>query len=126
MTHKSLQELNPVTDLTPDYVQQLWGETVWLYKQAKDPFLLSPKQTELLENHRKNFEYVDSAEDELADVLDNDFHNADFIPTHELMLKLYNYKDTKIRNLMENVFNYESGKRGYYKGKQVRGFRKRH
>ena len=31
----------------------------------------------------------------------------------------------KIRNLMENVFNYESGKRGYYKGKQVHGFRKR-
>lgn len=126
MTHKSLQELNPVTDLTPDYVQQLWGETVWLYKQAKDPFKLSPKQMELLDNHRKNFEYVDSVEDELADVLYNDFHDADFIPTHELMLKLYNYKDTKIRNLMENVFNYESGKRGYYNGKQVRGFKKRH
>lgn len=126
MTHKSLQELNPVTDLTPDYVQQLWGETVWLYKQAKDPFLLSPKQIELLENHRKNFEYVDSAEDELADVLYNDFHDAEFIPTHDLMLKLYNYKDTKIRNLMENVFDYDSGKRGYYNGKQVRGFKKRH
>ena len=126
MAHKILQELNPVTDLTPDYVQQLWGETVWLYKQAKDPFLLSPKQIELLENHRKNFEYVDSAEDELADVLYNDFHDAEFIPTHDLMLKLYNYKDTKIRNLMENVFNYESGKRGYYNGKHVRGFKKRH
>lgn len=126
MAHKSLQELNPVTDLTPDYVQQLWGETVWLYKQAKEPFKLSPKQMELLENHRKNFEYVDSAEDELADVLYNDFHDADFIPTHELMFKLGQYKDTKIRNLMENVFNYESGKRGYYNGKQVRGFKKRH
>lgn len=125
MTHKSLQELNPVTDLTPDYVQQLWGETVWLYKQAKDPFLLSPKQIELLENHRKNFEYVDSAEDELADVLYNVFHDAEFIPTHELKLKLCQYKDTKIRNLMENVFNYESGKRGYYNGKRVRGFKKR-
>lgn len=126
MTHKSLQELNPVTDLTPDYVQQIWGETVWLYKQAKDPFILTKGQEELLANHRKQFEYVDSAEDELADVLYNDFHNADFIPTHELMFKLYNYKDTKIRNLMENVFNYESGKRGYYNGKQVRGFKKRH
>lgn len=126
MTHKSLQELNPVADLTPDYVQQIWGETVWLYKQAKDPFLLSPKQNELLENHRKQFEYVDSAEDELADVLYNDFHDADFIPTHELMDKLYKYNDTKIRDLMDNVFNYESKKRGYYNGKQVRGFKKRH
>ena len=125
MAHKSRQKKNPVTDLTQKYVEQLWGEAVWLYKQAKDPFLLSPKQTELLENHRKKFEYVDSAEDELADVLYNDFHNADFIPTHELMFKLCNYKDTKIRNLMENVFNYESGKRGYYNGKRVRGFKKR-
>lgn len=125
MAHKSLQELNPVTDLTTDYVQQLWGETVWLYKQAKEPFKLTPKQMELLDNHRENFEYVDSAEDELADVLYNDFHDADFIPTHELMFKLSNYKDTKIRNLMENVFNYDSGKRGYYNGKRVRGFKKR-
>lgn len=125
MAHKSLQELNPVTDLTTDYVQQLWGETVWLYKQAKEPFKLTPKQMELLDNHRENFEYVDSAEDELADALYNDFHNADFIPTHELMFKLGNYKDTKIRNLMENVFNYDSGKRGYYNGKRVRGFKKR-
>lgn len=126
MAHKSQQKLNPVTDLQPNYVKQIWGEAVWLYKQAKDPFLLSPKQDELLENHRKKFEYVDSAEDELADVLTNEFHDADFIPTHELMFKLCQYKDTKIRNLMENVFNYESGKRGYYNGKQVRGFKKRH
>lgn len=125
MSHKSLQELNPVTDLTPDYVQQIWGEAVWLYKQAKDPFLLSPKQNELLENHRKQFEYVDSAEDELFDVLENDFNNADFIPTKPLMLLLNQYKDGKIRNLMENVFDYESGKRGYYNGKRVRGFKKR-
>lgn len=126
MAHKNLQKLSPVTDLTPEYVQQLWGEAVWLYKNAKDPFILTKGQETLLENHRKNFEYVDSAEDELADVLTNDFHDADFIPTHELKLKLYQYKDTKIRNLMENVFNYESGKRGYYNGKQVRGFKKRH
>lgn len=125
MTHKSLQELNPVTDLTPDYVQQIWGETVWLYKQAKDPFLLSPKQIKLLENHRKNFEYVDSAEDELFDVLENDFNNADFIPTKPLMLLLNQYQDGKIRYLMTNVFNYDGSKRGYYKGKQVHGFRKR-
>ena len=125
MTHKSLQELNPVTDLTLDYVQQLWGEAVWLYKQAKDPFLLSPNQEKMLADHRKKFEYVDSAEDELFDVLENDFNNADFIPTKPLMLLLNQYQDGKIRNLMTNVFNYDGSKRGYYKGKQVHGFRKR-
>ena len=125
MTHKSLQELNPVTDLTLDYVQQLWGEAVWLYKQAKDPFLLSPNQEKMLADHRKKFEYVDSAEDELFDVLENDFNNADFIPTKPLMLLLNQYQDGKIRYLMTNVFNYDGSKRGYYKGKQVHGFRKR-
>ena len=126
MTHKSRQKKSPITDLTPEYVEQLWGEAVWLYKQAKDPFLLSPKQEKMLADHRKKFEYVDSAEDELFDVLENDFNNADFIPTKQLKLLLNHYKDGKIRNLMENVFNYESGQRGYYQGKQVRGFKKRH
>lgn len=126
MTHKSLQKKSPVTDLTPEYVEQLWGEAVWLYKQAKDPFLLSPKQETILADHRKKFEYVDSAEDELFDILENDFNNADFVPTKQLKFLTDHYKDGKIRNLMENVFNYESGQRGYYQGKQVRGFRKRH
>lgn len=126
MAHKNLQKLSPVTDLTPEYVQQLWGEAVWLYKNAKDPFILTKGQETLLENHRKNFEYVDGAEEELADVLYNDFHNAEFISTHDLMLKLPLYKDKKIRYLMENVFNYKGNQKKYINGKQVRGFRKKH
>lgn len=126
MAHKNLQKLSPVTDLTPEYIQQIWGEAVWLYKNAKDPFILTKGQETLLENHRKNFEYVDGAEEELADVLYNDFHNAEFIPTHDLMLKLPLYKDKKIRYLMENVFNYKGNQKKYINGKQVRGFRKKH
>lgn len=126
MAHKNLQKLSPVTDLTPEYVQQLWGEAVWLYKNAKDPFILTKGQETLLENHRKNFEYVDGAEEELADVLYNDFHNAEFIPTHDLMFKLPLYQDKKIRYLMENVFNYKGNQKKYINGKQVRGFRKKH
>lgn len=126
MAHKNLQKLSPVTDLTPEYVQQLWGEAVWLYKNAKDPFILTKGQETLLENHRKNFEYVDGAEEELADVLYNDFHDAEFIPTHDLMLKLPLYQDKKIRYLMENVFNYKGNQKKYINGKQVRGFRKKH
>ncbi len=126
MTHKSRQKKSPVADLTPDYVKQLWGEAVYLYKIAKDPFLLTPHQEKILADHRKKFEYVDSAEDELSDILENDFNNADFIPTKQLKLLTSQYKDGKIRNLMDTVFNYESNKRGYYQGKQVRGFKKRH
>lgn len=126
MAHKNLQKLSPVTDLTPEYVQQLWGEAVWLYKNAKDPFILTKGQETLLENHRKNFEYVDGAEEELADVLYNNFHNAEFIPTHDLMFKLPLYQDKKIRYLMENVFNYKGNQKKYINGKQVRGFKKKH
>lgn len=126
MAHKNLQKLSPVTDLTPEYVQQIWGEAVWLYKNAKDPFILTKGQETLLENQRKKFEYVDGAEEELADVLYNDFHDAEFIPTHNLMLKLPLYPDKKIRYLMENVFNYKGNQKKYINGKQVRGFRKKH
>lgn len=126
MAHKNLQKLSPVTDLTPEYVQQIWGEAVWLYKNAQDPFILTKGQETLLENHRKNFEYVDGAEEELADVLYNDFHNAEFISTHDLMFKLPLYQDKKIRYLMENVFNYKGNQKKYINGKQVRGFRKKH
>ena len=126
MAHKNLQKLSPVTDLSPEYVKQIWGEAVWLYKNAKDPFILTKGQEALLENHRKNFEYVDGAEEELADVLYNDFHDAEFIPTHDLMFKLPLYQDKKIRYLMENVFNYKGNQKKYINGKQVRGFRKKH
>lgn len=125
MAHKNLQKLSPVTDLTPEYVQQLWGEAVWLYKNAKDPFILTKGQETLLENHRKNFEYVDGAEEELADVLYNNFHNAEFIPTHDLMFKLPLYPDKKIRYLMENVFNYKGSQREYVNGKQKYGYKKK-
>lgn len=125
MAHKNLQKLSPVTDLSSEYVQQLWGEAVWLYKQAKDPFILTKGQEKLLESHRKEFEYVDGAEEELADILYNDFHNAEFIPTHELMFKLPLYQDKKIRYLMENVFNYKGNQRGYVNGKQKYGYKKK-
>lgn len=63
--------------------------------------------------------------EELADVLYNNFHNAEFIPTHDLMLKLPLYKDKKIRYLMENVFNYKGNQRGYVNGKQKYGYKKK-
>ena len=94
------------------------------YLRQKQQTTPTPKKR-WLADHRKKFEYVDSAEDELFDVIANDFNNADFIPTKQLMLLVGRYGDGKIRNLMENVFNYESGKRGYYNGKRVRGFKKR-
>ena len=130
--NKKKQKLNPVTDLQPNYIKQLWGEAVWLYKQAKDPFLLSPGQEKLLEENREQFRYTSGLEDELMDVLDNKFKDKKFIKNTELAFALFadrdalgrNTKETKdIRYYMEHL-GYKVGARKRIKGKIVRGFSK--
>lgn len=61
LTDPDKQLYHPVTDLTQDYVDQLWGEAVALYKAGFD-FTLSPAEAEELEEHRKNFQYQDDIE----------------------------------------------------------------
>ena len=130
--NKKKQQLSPVTDLTPEYVEQLWGEAVWLYKQAKDPFLLSPGQEKLLEENREQFRYTSGLEDELMDVLDNKFKDKKFIKNTELAFALFadkdalgrNTKETRdIRYYMEHL-GYKVGARKRIEGKIVRGFSK--
>ncbi|MDN6009245.1 MAG: virulence-associated E family protein, partial [Lactobacillus sp.] len=87
--NKKKQKINPVTDLQPNYVKQIWGEAVWLYKQAKDPFLLSPGQEELLKENREQFRYTSGLEEELMDVLDNKFKDKNFIKNTELAFTLF-------------------------------------
>lgn len=45
------QKKSPITDLTDEYVQQVWGEAVWLYKNTKNPFILSENAQKLLEEN---------------------------------------------------------------------------
>ena len=80
---KRRQKKNPVTDLTPEFVEQLWGEAVWLFKISKDPFLLTPKQDELLKENREQFRYTSGLEDELIDTLENKFKDQDFISNND-------------------------------------------
>ena len=130
--NKKKQQLSPVTDLQPNYIKQLWGEAVWLYKQAKDPFLLSPGQEKLLEENREQFRYTSGLEDELMDVLDNKFKDKKFIKNTELAFALFadkdalgrNTKETRdIRYYMEHL-GYKVGARKRIEGKIVRGFSK--
>lgn len=130
--NKKKQQLNPVTDLQSNYIKQLWGEAVWLYKQAKDPFLLSPGQEKLLEENREQFRYTSGLEDELMDVLDNKFKDKKFIKNTELAFALFadrdalgrNTKETRdIRYYMEHL-GYKVGARKRIEGKIVRGFSK--
>ena len=130
--HPENQTKNPVTDLTEDVVQQLWGEVVWLYKNAKDPFKFTPKQEELLKENREEFRYTSGLEDNLMDVLENKFKNRNFIPNRELSVALFqdpnalsrNNKQTRdIRYYMEHLgFNTSAVVK--INKKAVRGFQR--
>ena len=130
--HPDKQTKNPVTDLTEDVVQQLWGEVVWLYKNAKDPFRFTPKQEALLKQNREEFRYTSGLEDNLMDVLENKFKGQKFIPNRELSVALFqdpnalsrNNKQTRdIRYYMEHM-GYNTSAVVKINKKAVRGFQK--
>lgn len=130
---KKHQTKSPITDLSDDYVMQVWGEAVWLYKNIKDPFLLNDHQQELLEENRKQFRYTSGLEDELNTVLENKFKDKKFITNYELAFALFSDRDALSRNTKETRdvryfmehLNYEVGAKKKIDGKVVRGFRKR-
>lgn len=126
------QTKSPITDLSDEYVQQVWGEAVHLYKSIKDPFLLSDHQQELLEENRKQFRYTSGLEDELNTVLENKFKDKEFIKNTELSFEIFANEDMLSRNSKEardiryymEHLGYEVGARKMIKGKTVAGFRK--
>jgi predicted P-loop ATPase len=68
---KNKQKYHPVTDLTDELVDLLWGEFVHYYKQGFS-FNLTQEQLEMLEDNREPFKYVDDFEDKLIRYLDTD------------------------------------------------------
>lgn len=126
------QTKSPITDLSDDYVKQVWGEAVHLYKNIKDPFLLNEHQQELLEENRKQFRYTSGLEDELNTVLENKFKDKEFIKNTELSFEIFANEDILSRNSKEardiryymEHLGYEVGARKMIKGKTVAGFRK--
>lgn len=72
MCHREQQKLHPVTNLDQDYIDQVWGEAVHLYKTTTEPFKLTPEQNELLDESRQQFMYTTALEDNLRDALTND------------------------------------------------------
>lgn len=127
------QKKSPITDLSDEYVQQVWGEAVHLYKSIKDPFLLSEHQQELLEENRKQFRYTSGLEDELNTVLENKFKDKEFIKNTELSFEIFANEDMLSRNSKEardiryymEHLGYEVGARKKIANKVVAGFRKK-
>ena len=122
---------HPVNDLKPDYIKQLWGEAVWLYKNAKDPFELTEHQQDLLVQNREEFKYTTEIEESLDDALNQYYKNVDFIPTKKLAFKLYGTEDgfqmnrkdyQKVKYYMEHLGYKTARKR--IDGEITRGFEK--
>lgn len=125
------QKYHPVTDLKPDYVKQLWGEAMYLYKDTDFSFALTDEQEEQLNEHRQSFMYTDELEDKIDEALSNQFQDRDFITNDELSLAVAPGVDlvknrkvaNQISNIMVNRFGFRK-KRRRNNGEIKRGFAK--
>ncbi|MFT8515054.1 virulence-associated E family protein [Schleiferilactobacillus harbinensis] len=109
------QVKHPVTELTPEIVQQMWGEFVSYYKNGFS-FALTKDQVEMLEEHRKEFMYVDAVEDQIDRLLST--WSGDFITSNELAREMGEKNlvsnrtlAKKIKYVMDNRRDWESKKK---------------
>lgn len=79
--NKSEQKHHPVTDLTQDIIEQIWGEMVGYYKDGFE-FGLTRQQEKALEKHREEFMYVDETESEIDLFVDN--IEDDFVSSNQI------------------------------------------
>lgn len=128
---KDKQTKSPIEDLTDDLKLQLWGEAVALFKE-KESFKLTADEEKILSDNRNDFRYTTGLEDELMDILENKFKDAEFITNKDLAFALFddvgalsrNSKETReIRYYMEHL-NYKVGATKKIKGKIERGFKR--
>lgn len=125
---KARQQHHPVTDLKPDYVQQLWGEAMHLYQSGFD-FGLTKEQEDALNQHRKAFMYTDELEDKIEDALVNDWANLDFLTSETIKFKVAPGVDlvknrkisNQIANIMVNRFGWRKGRK-WINGEARRGY----
>ncbi|WP_251547893.1 VapE domain-containing protein [Limosilactobacillus caecicola] len=130
---KARQEHHPVTDLKPDYVKQLWGEAMYLYKDTEFSFALTSVQEQELNEHRREFMYTDELEDKIDEALSNQFNGRKFIPNDQLALAVAPgidlVKNRKVANQITNIMVNRFGFRKASKkisGNTKRGYAKLH
>lgn len=127
------QKVHPVGHLKQAEIDQVWGEAVDMYKKAKDPFNLSPKDEALLANNRQQFLATSEIEDEVKVLLADKFKDRKFISNQEMRSALFmdlgreiRDKDIKTMRYVMSHADFEVGANGYDQtnGKMARGFRK--
>lgn len=127
---KAAQKFHPVTDLTTEYVQQLWGQVASEYHKNQS-FYLSEEAEATLNKQRENFMYTDEVEDQIEMMLDSAFKDRTFVTASEIALQMgvsdltTNRKlANQIANVMINRFGWRKG-RGYLPdGRRMRGYSK--
>ena len=129
LVDKSRQTMNPVEDLTPDFPQQVWGQAVAAYRKPPDfKFTFNAEQDEMISDYRKNFMHTDELEDEIEDLIENNWKDKDFISSADIEFGLSvtslasdRKLSNRISNIMVNRFGFRKGckknngvvKRGY-------------
>ncbi|WP_278851583.1 VapE domain-containing protein [Ligilactobacillus aviarius] len=129
LVSKSRQKKSPIDDLDEEFVKQLWGEAVHLYKDEKFTFKLTKQQEQELENHRINFMYTDEVEDRIDEMLANDFEGKDFITSKDIALRLGDNVDltkdrklaSKVSEIMINRFHFRKSRKRI-EGTMKRGY----
>lgn len=131
LVDKGRQILHPVADLNQDYIDQLWGEAVHLYKSGETSLHPTKEQEEVMEDYRRSFMYTDEIEDTLESLLEDEFKDRDFLTASEIALQINGTADLvsnqkmakKISYLMTARFGWTKSRKKM-KGKYIRGFSK--
>ncbi|KRK39972.1 Helicase [Loigolactobacillus bifermentans DSM 20003] len=128
LVNKHQQQKHPVEYLDDDYILQLYGEAMHLYK-AGFTFDLTQEQEDMLNEHRSQFMYVDATEESIEHVLAT--WSADFITSKQIgdnigAGELVKNKTTakKIKYVMDNQEDWRPGFKKVGKTSQ-RGWRRR-
>lgn len=109
------QKKHPVSDLTDEIVEQIWGEAMHLYHSDFDTELTHEQELEL-NIHRDQFTYIDAVEEQIELVLEK--WDSDFISSTEIakgigvndLLKSPKISK-KIKYIMDNRRDWKVGNR---------------
>lgn len=124
---------NIFTEFTDEYVKQLWGEAVNLYKsKTVDISAHSDEENELLNKQRDQFKYIDSVEEKIDELMENGLKDKFFISSKDLAWKVAHCENlatnrklaNQILNVMVNKYHFKNGKRKKINGKTVIGYGK--
>lgn len=132
MVHKEKQK-KTISHLTNAEIKQVWGDAVHLYKERlKEKGLnhlleLAPIEEALIMDNREQFIHHTDLEEELVNLIENDYKYSRFIPNKEIAQHLIHEDNfstqtklaAKVKQIMEEKLGYKqktkNKQRGYQK-----------